>query len=181
MRYSGHSVACAIQTKRRLVGRRSRFCVVGFILVVLLGGCRNDGSADLMREDVDRVSASQLIRREELPDDAADWHSVKISFDRLTDDGPGSCPESEDEIFAYVAMESADGDEADRSRFRFLRTAQVGDARYWLWEYTEDDGQVCYASFRLSRDGSSTTGLAEPNGLSPEQYLLADYYDEVYW
>lgn len=115
--------------------------MVGFVLVVLLGGCRNGGSADLMREELDRVSASQLIRREELPEDAADWHSVQIFFDRLADYSPASCLESEDDVFAYVAMESADGDEADRSRLRFLRTAQVGDAKYWLWEYTETMGR----------------------------------------
>ncbi len=122
-----------------------------------------------------------MLRRSKLPEDPADWHSVQVSFDRLSDDSPSSCPESEDNVFAYVRIESADVDDAERSRFRFLRTAQVSKTRYWLWEYTEEGGQPCFVTYRLDRDGSSTLGLAEPNGLSPEQYLLADYYDEVYW
>ena len=104
-----------------------------------------------------------------------------MSFPRLANDSPRSCPDTEDEIFDYVQTESADTDAAERERLRFVRTARVADADFWLWEYTESDGELCYVTFQRHPDGSSMLGLASPNGLSHEQYLLAEYYDEVYW
>ena len=50
-----------------------------------------------------------------------------------------------------------------------------------MWEYAEEGGDLCYVVLRKNPDASTVLGLAEPNGLSPEQYLLADYYDEIYW
>lgn len=81
----------------------------------------------------------------------------------------------------YVRMESADTDSAEEASLLFLRTARIGEASYWLWSYTESDGVVCFVTCRQNDDGSNMLSLAEPNGLSPEQYLLADYYDEIYW
>jgi len=117
-----------------------------------------------------------MIPRKNLPEDAANWTSVSITFPRLKQDSADSCPESEDHIFDYVRLESADTALSERARFRFVRTARVADIAYWLWEYTEG-----YVVFRQNADGSTILGLSEPNGLSHEQYLLADYYDEIYW
>ncbi len=122
-----------------------------------------------------------MIPREQLPADAADWKDVVVSFERLALDSAESCPVPEDEIFEYVQMESADTDEAERSGLRFLRTAAVGEVEYWMWEYQESSGQQCYVTCSKKEDGSTCLGLAEPNGLSPEQYMLAEYYNEVYW
>ena len=122
-----------------------------------------------------------MIPRDQLPDDAADWTDVEVSFPRLDEDSPQSCPDAEDEIFEYVQSESADTDAAERQRLRFVRTARVADADFWLWEYRESDGELCYVTFQRHPDGSSMLGLASPNGLSHAQYLLAEYYDEVYW
>lgn len=122
-----------------------------------------------------------MIEREKLPEDAADWSDLDVSFEPLPDNTVGSCPESEDRIFEYVCQESADTDASERSRFRFIRTAQVGDAQFWLWEYEESDGMVVYVTFQARNDETSLLGLAESNGLSPEQFMLAEYYDEIYW
>ena len=104
-----------------------------------------------------------------------------VSFPRLTEDTAGSCPASADEVFSYIQMESGDTTSAQRERLQFVRTARVADAKCWLWEYSEEDGRLCYVVFRQNANGSSVLGLSEPNGLSHEQYLLADYYGEVYW
>lgn len=122
-----------------------------------------------------------MIPRDQLPEDAADWSGASIFWERLDLDCAASCPETEDQVFEYVRMESADSDDADRARLRFARTAQVGDSKYWLWEYTESDGQVCFVFLRVDPDGSILLGLADANGLSHAQFLLADYYDEIYW
>jgi hypothetical protein len=122
-----------------------------------------------------------MIPRSELPEDASEWQSIRIHFERLSDDSPLSCPASEGEVFEYVEAESGDSVAADRARLKFIRTATVAEAKYWMWSYCEADGQLMYVVCRSNPDGTGVLGLSEPNGLSPEQYLLADYYDEVYW
>jgi hypothetical protein len=122
-----------------------------------------------------------MIPRADLPEDASEWQSVRVDFERLSEDSPASCPRSEDNVFEYVQTESGDSAAADRFRLLFIRTAAVAEAKYWMWSYCEDDGRLIYVVFRSNPDGSGILGLSEPNGLSPEQYLLADYYDEVYW
>lgn len=84
-------------------------------------------------------------------------------------------------MFEYVQAESGDSAAADRVRLKFIRTAAVAEAKYWMWSYGEDDGRLIYIVFRSNPDGTGVLGLSEPNGLSPEQYLLADYHDEIYW
>jgi hypothetical protein len=122
-----------------------------------------------------------VIPRHDLPEDAADWSAVAVSLPRLDHDAPDSCPCSAAEIFEYVQMESADVDRADPNRLVFLRTAQVGEVRFWLWFYTDADGEEVFVTCRVDADGSTNLGLASRNGLNAEQFLLAEYYDEVYW
>ncbi len=122
-----------------------------------------------------------MIPREDLPDDAADWSGVDVVLARLADDSAASCPVSPDNLFEYIQVESGDIDAADRARLRFVRTAKVSNARYWLWQYTESDGEKCFVTCREDQDGATTLGFSSPNGLSEEQYLLAEYYDEIYW
>lgn len=122
-----------------------------------------------------------MIPRDQLPDDASDWADVSVSFPRLAQDIAESNPYSEDEVFAYVQMESAGMDSAQRQELRFIRTALVAEAKYWIWEYRESDGELYYVALRLDPDGSTILGLSATLGLSHEQYLLADYYGEIYW
>lgn len=122
-----------------------------------------------------------MIPREDLPDDAVDWGSIAVSFDRLAEDTPESCPCPPEEIFEYVQMESGATDQANRERLAFLRTARVAEAQFWVWNYTEHDGEAVFVTYQLNSDGSSVLSLASPNGLSAEQFVLAQYYDEVYW
>jgi hypothetical protein len=127
------------------------------------------------------TDGESMIPREELPDDAAEWSSVRVTFNRLPLDTPESCPCAVDDVFEYVQLESADADHADRDRLAFVRTAQVADARFWLWTYTESNGEQVFVAYQLNSDDSSVLGLASPNGLDAEQYMLAEYYDEVHW
>jgi hypothetical protein len=106
---------------------------------------------------------------------------VSVTFPRLADDTQDSCPCSPEEILEYVQTESGDLDNASRSRLVFLRTAQVAETRFWLWSYSESDGDALFVTCRLDSDGIATLGIASGNGLNAEQFLLAEYYDEVYW
>lgn len=122
-----------------------------------------------------------MIRREDLPADAADWSDIDIRFDRLAVDCALSCPIGESEILEYVQSECAAPAAAHLSRLVFQRTAKVHGCCYWVWQYLELDSEKCFVTVCLRPDGSSTLGLAGPNGLSVEQFLLADYHDEIYW
>lgn len=122
-----------------------------------------------------------MFARDKLPDDAADWNRIAVDFPRLKVDSARSCPLKEDDIFEYIKCEAADLEKSERSRFRFLRTARVKTQRFWLWEYIESDGVPSYVLVRAADKGNTELGLNEMNGLSPEQFILASYYDEVYW
>ena len=129
-----------------------------------------------------------MISKDQLPEDPAEWGDLEVSFPRLSPDTADSCPIPFEEVMEYVRMESADYDQAQEESLRFLRTAQVNDDKFWLWSYTESDGELCYVVYRQSPDGSSLLGLSSaqpdmdrPHVLSPEQYLVAEYYDLVYW
>ena len=122
-----------------------------------------------------------MIERDKLPEDAVDWKGVTVDFPRLADDTEESCPESRSEIMGYVRMESADAVDATEESLKFHRTALVGKDKCWLWIHTESDGEVCYVTFWKKSNGGTLLGLSGANGLSPEQYMLAEYYEEVYW
>lgn len=121
-----------------------------------------------------------MLRREDLPEDAEDWSSIEVELDPLPPEQQ-RCPVELSEVVDYVRRESADTDAASAERLEFVRHARLGEARAWLWRYTESDGTACYVSVHIDADGTSVLGLCEPNGLSPEQFLLAEHYDEVYW
>ena len=121
------------------------------------------------------------IDRDKLPTDAADWHDVSVELPRLRDNSAGSCPQKEQDIFEYVRTESADLEKSDRKRFRFLRTARVKTQRFWLWEYVERDGVRNFVLIQADPKRNTRLSINEANRLSPEQFILAAYYDEVYW
>ncbi len=122
-----------------------------------------------------------MIRRENLPEDAAEWKSIDVPLPKLANDSPLGCPSTEEEIFEYVQIESADTGRAQRDRLIFLRTAQLGGAKIWLWSYLETDGQQEFVTCICHTGGDVVLSLSSPNGLSEEQYMLAEYYGEVYW
>jgi hypothetical protein len=119
--------------------------------------------------------------KDSLAEDPAEWKDIQVSFPRLPQNSPASCPIPVTEVMDYVRVESADLDDAKEESLRFIRTAQVEDSRYWLWSYTESDGELCYVFFRVSADGDTFLSLSSTGGLSPELYLLADFYELVYW
>ena len=129
-----------------------------------------------------------MIEKDQLPEDPADWRDFEVSLPRLDPDTAESCPVALSEVIEYVGLESAEGDDADSGRLSFLRTAQVADQKCWLWSYIEADGELCYVTYWVSPSDGGTLGLADAKAdpdsdrpQSPEQFLLAEYYDLVYW
>lgn len=97
-----------------------------------------------------------------------------MSLPYLSPNDAASCPVSVEEIMAYVRLESSDGDHARPDRLEFVRTALVGEAKYWVWTYTESDATECYVFFRQREDGGTLTALTGSLGSSSvEDYLMA--------
>jgi hypothetical protein len=122
-----------------------------------------------------------MIERHELPADPADWTGVDVKLPRLSDDSAKSCPLKLSDIWGYVKTEAGDLDRSDRRRFKFLRTAKIKSKRFWIWEYVESDGEIAYVLVRQEAGGGTELGLTSTMGLTPEQYILAAYYNEVDW
>lgn len=124
---------------------------------------------------------SSLIPRDQLPYDAEDWKKVEVDFAYLPDNTEKSCPISLKELMEYIRMESADTDKASEESLSFIRTALIKKNKCWIWKYTESDGELCYVTFWKKSWRRTELGISSANGLSPEQFILAEYYDEVYW
>ncbi|NUQ62214.1 MAG: hypothetical protein HUU20_06985 [Pirellulales bacterium] len=80
------------------------------------------------------------------------------------------------EILHYLSLESPDGDSIQAADLRFLRTAQVADAEYWIWEFHESDGAKCYVTVEQKGHDTSIGYDEDYWGLTPEQYMLAEYH-----
>ena len=119
--------------------------------------------------------------RNELPDDVADWGSVTINFPKLAPDSVETCPTPLAHVLDYLRTESGDTESESSDCLSFVRTALLGGEKYWLWKFVEEDAAECFVFVRQGNDGRLMTSLVSPNGLSAEQCLLADYFDEVYW
>ncbi len=117
-----------------------------------------------------------MITRDEMPENNKDIAKIEVDFPRLLNDAPNSCPVPMTEILHYLSVESPDGDAIKAADLRFLRTAQVAEAEYWIWGFNESDGAKCYVT--VWRKGRETcVGYDEDYwGLTPEQYMLADYH-----
>lgn len=118
-----------------------------------------------------------MLKYEDLPEDNADLAKISIDFPFLTVDSSGSCPITNDEILDYLSKESPDGDAIKSKSLRFLRTAKVEDRDYWIWSFVELDGTLSYVT--VSRQGTNLNIGYSPDfyGLTPEQFILGDYYD----
>jgi hypothetical protein len=123
-------------------------------------------------------TSSPMPPYEEMPEDNAELAKLIVDFPRLADDTSDSCPVSMKEILDYLHLESPDGEEVEETALLFLRTAQVAEKAYWLWQFTESDGTECYVTVSMTSQGETCIGYEQNGyGLTPEQYLLGDYYN----
>lgn len=121
-----------------------------------------------------------MIPFEEMPKDNADLANVEIDFPRLAWDSAGSCPEPMSEILSYLSIESADGESLQASDLTFLRTAEIwNEGHYWIWEFTESDGEQCYVTVSESAETGVTCIGFDGNywNLTPEQFILGTHHN----
>jgi hypothetical protein len=119
--------------------------------------------------------------RSELP---KSWKGLKhYTFDLpfLAPNDPSACPRTREEILEYLNVEAPGGTEAGSENvvafeLNFIRTALVNDSKYWIWGFKGDDDLDCYVAVQETKQ-ESILGFEETFGLTPEQWIVMDYYD----
>jgi hypothetical protein len=124
----------------------------------------------------------RIPRREELPEDFYELKSVAVELPRLSPDLPANCPVTMNEILEYLGQEAPGGAESGSQeviefQLEFLRTALIEATQYWIWRFADLEGTECYVTVALRPDRNTVTGYDESFGFTPEQFILADYYD----
>lgn len=125
-----------------------------------------------------------IPRRDELPEDFDELRHFPIELPRLPDDSATSCPVPMTAILEYLSYEAPGGEHSGSTeviefRLEFVRTAQVEQARYWIWRFTDSDVRESYVTVGIDGDGEQMMSYDETFGLSPEQRILAEHYDLV--
>ena len=116
-----------------------------------------------------------MLSFEEMPEDNADLASVKVEFPHLAENREESCPVPMEQIVEYLTLE---GEAVRREALRFVRTAKVADSDYWVWEFSDSDGNRCYVTVSKNERGQTCTGYdVDWHGLTAEQYMLGDYHN----
>jgi hypothetical protein len=124
--------------------------------------------------------------RDQLP---RSWKGLKghsFEFPFLMPNDPSECPRRKSEIVEYLDVEAPGGSESGCSRviqfdLRFIRTALVNNTKYWLWGFKDERDSDCYVAVQQTPDGDIILGYDETFGLTPEQWMVMDYYDEEDW
>jgi hypothetical protein len=124
--------------------------------------------------------------RDQLP---KSWKGLKnLSFDLpvLMPNDPSGCPRSRTEILEYLAVEAPGGSDSGSEAvvqfdLHFVTTALVNGSKYWLWRFEAGDDLDCYVAVQETLTGDSILGFDEAFGLSPEQWLVLDYYGDEDW
>jgi hypothetical protein len=110
-----------------------------------------------------------------LPEENEDLSGITVDIPRLNDDTMSSCPVGLDELLDYLELEVPNGGSLKAEDLLFLRTAELGDARYWIWSFREPDGgELAYATVRLDPNGTQTRGYRRTiTGSRPSSFSSA--------
>jgi hypothetical protein len=124
--------------------------------------------------------------RDQLP---KSWKGLqRCTFDLpfLTPNDASICPVPMSAILQYLDVEAPGGSESGSSRViqfdvRFVRTALVNSSKYWLWGFKDEDGNDCYVTVQVEPNGQEILGEDQSFGLTPERWLVLDYYGDEDW
>jgi hypothetical protein len=97
-----------------------------------------------------------------------------VALPHLENDSAESCPVRTAELRTHLA--ALVGEVRERAvSLRFVRTARIGEMKYWLWSVRSRGGHA-YATVLVEPDGSAWIRLhATEAELAPEALLLEDY------
>jgi len=114
-----------------------------------------------------------MLPRQEMPEYRADLASVHVEFPSLDAADTARHVEFMDELMQYLDVEADVFDPADLT---FLRSAQVSEQKFWIWEFYDPMGEHCYATVSEGPRGGTSVSYDTSEGLTPEQFMLAEYH-----
>jgi len=122
-----------------------------------------------------------MIKREDFPKKIEDLHNYKVSLPLAEGESESTCPVSKKDIIEYLDWEAPGGKNAGGEmvidfELKFLRTALVNETKYWIWGFLDENDTECYVTVSLPNGGPSCTGYNESFGLTPEQFIVANYF-----
>ena len=98
---------------------------------------------------------------------------LSFNFPRLPKDSPASCPCSAEDVAEYAALEMDEVEEP-----RFVRTFDVEDVHYWVWEIGEGrDHAFVYVEVY---EDTILTGSQLSRGMTVEQFLVREFLHNQY-
>ncbi len=125
-----------------------------------------------------------MIKREDFPEKLEDLHKVNISLPYAEGESEITCPVSMKDILEYLDWEAPGGKNAGGEmiidfELKFLRTALVNETKFWIWSFLDEDDTECYVTVALYDNDPTFTGYDESFGLTPEQYIIMEYFDII--
>ena len=123
--------------------------------------------------------------RSQLPKSWKKLKSYTFDLPFLAPNDPSSCPRSLKDILEYLDVEAPGGSQAGSENvvpfdLYFIRTALVNGSKYWIWGFKGEDDLDCYVAVQQTQR-ESILGFDEAFGLTPEQWLVLDYYGDEEW
>ena len=92
------------------------------------------------------------------------------------------CPIPMNEIIEYLNYEAPGGEHAGGNsviefKLAFLRNVLVNDVKYWIWKFYDEDNTESYVVVSYNDKNEICTSYDESFGLTPEQFINADYFE----
>jgi len=84
-------------------------------------------------------------------------------------------------ILQYLGVEAPGGPDSGSTRvvsfdLKFIRTALINDTMFWMWGFKDEGGLESYVTACVTPDRKCILTYDEAFGLTPEQWLVMDYY-----
>jgi hypothetical protein len=122
-----------------------------------------------------------MIKREDFPEKREDLQKLSVSLPYAEGESESTCPVRKKDIIEYLDWEAPGGKYAGGEMvidfdLKFLRTALVNETKYWIWSFLDENDTACYVTVSLPSGGPPCTGYNEEFGLTPEQFIIAEYF-----
>lgn len=123
-----------------------------------------------------RLADDKIVDAKDVPENVEDLRSWSVAFPELPPSQRRRHRTFVKDLVEYARRESGYCD-LSTDDLRFTRSARVGDVDYWLFTLEESIGRA-YVTVAKAPSGI-TMGYDESHGLSPEQFLLACYFERI--
>jgi hypothetical protein len=119
-----------------------------------------------------------MIPYQDMPENNREIAKLEVSFPNLESNTPASCPVQVSEILEYLNDEAPSDDSISEKDLKFIRTAQVAESEYWIWEFQDSEGTKYYVTVSRSPQGSTEISYDENfYSLTPKQFILGTYHN----